>query len=369
MPARSVEIKSLWVRDFRCIENTRIDCSADEIWLVGPNASGKTSLLEAIYVLFRGHSFLSARHGPLVRIGADEAEIMCRVHSNARKSAKLSCLIKGRACHARLDGAEISYQSLAQQAGLVRFFGANAQELISGEPRIRRNFVDWNLFHVEPSYRSLSTKYLRLLHQRNAALKTRAQPIAVWDTDLAAISEQIAAHRERYLNQITHEIYIIGERLLENRTVNLSWSHGWPMDLGMEGALRKNVDSDRRRGFTQCGAHRFNATLSIGSNQTTGSRGEQKLLAAVFQMACETLQTRVVGKASIWLIDDAFSELTHQKGALLVNELRTCGGQIFFAGMFESTEPLAKEPLDRRVFHVEHGAIPNNATTYRIMET
>ena len=358
-----MEIQSLWIRDFRCVEDARIDLPRDEVWLIGPNASGKTSLLEAVYVLLRGHTFLSTRHGPLVRIGADTASIGCRIRCDNDKSERLDCLINGRACHGRLNDEGIAYQSLPQSLGLVRFFGANAQELISGEPRIRRNFVDWNLLHVEPSYRSLSARYSRLLHQRNAALKTRGQPISVWDSDLADLSEQIAAHRERYLTQVATEIGLIGSRFFGDKTPTLTWRHGWAPETDMASALRQSADSDRRRGFTQCGAHRFSAALSIGSNRTSGSRGEQKLLAATFQMACETVYRRTGGRSSIWLVDDAFAELTQRNGALLIDELRTFGGQLFLTGLNEPTEPLIKRPPPSQVFHVEHGALLDRLPT------
>ena len=350
-----MEIGAFRVRDFRCIADVKVELSADEVWLVGPNASGKTSLLEAIYVLLRGHTFLSTRHGPLVRMGAESASIGCRIHANPDQSEKLTCLVRGRACHARLRGEEVSYQSLARRIGLVRFFGANAQELVSGEPRIRRTFVDWNLFHVEPLYRDLSAKYSRLLQQRNAALKARMQPVTIWDADLANLAERIAEHRESYLKQVADEIEVIGTRLFGGRTPALKWLHGWPLELGMLDALRRNADSDQRRGFTQCGPHRFSAALTIGSNQAVGSRGEQKLLAAIFQMACETVHIKAGNQPSIWLIDDAFAELSPRNGALLINELRGFSGQTFFTSMSKPAESLANGPQTRQLFHVEHG--------------
>ncbi len=350
-----MEIGSFRVRDFRCIAEVRVELSADEVWLIGPNASGKTSLLEAIYLLLRGHTFLSTRHGPLVRMGAESASIECRIHTNEDQSERLTCLVRGRARHARLGGEEVSYQSLARRIGLVRFFGANAQELISGEPRIRRTFVDWNLLHVVPAYRDLSAKYSRLLQQRNAALKARMQPVTIWDADLAMLAEQIAEHREKYLKQIADEIKPIGTRFFGGRAPALKWLHGWPLELGMLDALRRNADSDQRRGFTQCGPHRFSAVLSIGSNQAVGSRGEQKLLAATFQIACETVHIKYGNQPSIWLVDDAFAELTPGNGALLINELRGFSGQTFFASMSEPAESLVNGPRTRQVFHVEHG--------------
>src|SRR5271156_2642002 len=185
-----MSLRRLQVTDFRCLQSAAVDLDSRFTLISGANASGKTSLLEAIYVLGRGRSFRTRRLEHLIRRGSDRFVVFGEVESFDRR---VSLGVEGSAAgvRARLSGAKVG--SLAELALWlpVQIIDPEIHRLIEEGPSRRRRFLDWGVFHVEPRFVDDWQRFQQTLKQRNAALKSR-QPRAVvsaWEGDLVRHGE------------------------------------------------------------------------------------------------------------------------------------------------------------------------------------
>jgi DNA replication and repair protein RecF len=146
-----MSLRRLQVTDFRCLQSAAIDLDPQFTLISGANASGKTSLLEALYVLGRGRSFRTRRLEHLIRRGSERFVVFGEVDAFDRR---VSLGIEGAATgvRAKLGGSKVS--SLAELASLlpVQIIDPEIHRLIEEGPSGRRRFLDWGVFHVEPQF-------------------------------------------------------------------------------------------------------------------------------------------------------------------------------------------------------------------------
>ena len=166
-------LNSLTITDFRCLEAAEIAADPHFNLIFGANASGKTSVLEAIGYLGRGKSFRGASTRSLIRHGASEFLLHGKVGTEAREVAV--------GVRNSRDGLQVSINGdrdggAAQLAELLplQVVEPDVQGLISGGPELRRRYLDWIAFHVEPGYLAAWRRFRRVLKQRNAALREGA---------------------------------------------------------------------------------------------------------------------------------------------------------------------------------------------------
>src|ERR1700728_3766117 len=228
-----MSLRRLQVTDFRCLQSAVFDLDSRFTLISGANASGKTSLLEAIYMLGRGRSFRTRRLEHLIRRGSERFVVFGEVDGFGRRS---SLGIEGSAAgvRARLGGAKAG--SLAELAPLlpVQIIDPEIHRLIEEGPSRRRRFLDWGVFHVEPRFVDDWQRFQQALKQRNAGLKAR-QPravVAAWDGDLVRHAELLAAARSSYVELLAGRASAIARSLLG---MELSIAHraGWARDMSL----------------------------------------------------------------------------------------------------------------------------------------
>ncbi|MDP9115560.1 MAG: AAA family ATPase, partial [Acidobacteriota bacterium] len=140
----------LQVTDFRCLQSAQIELDRRFTLISGPNASGKTSLLEAIYVLGRGRSFRTRRLDHLIRNGAERFVVFGEVDT-INRCIPLGVEGSRSGIRARIDGdTPSSLAELALQLP-VQIIDPEVHHLIEEGPARRRRFLDWGMFHVERS--------------------------------------------------------------------------------------------------------------------------------------------------------------------------------------------------------------------------
>lgn len=330
--------------------------------IVGPNGSGKTSLLEAIHLLGLGRSFRTTQIRKLITHGSQQALVFGKISAGTRlvgvgvqKNLSGETLIK-------VDGSVVdSAASLADLLPL-QLITPNLHELIEGEPQLRRSFLDWGLFHVEQSYLEMWRRWRRLSQQRNAALREGYSPkdIAYWDIDLGQIGERIAEARLNYLDRIRGYFEDIFQRLLGVRVPELTFRRGWPKELSLIDALSRNIDTDRKMGFTVSGPHRADVRLQIEGFDAADflSRGEKKLAVCAMKLAQLVDLHRSRGKSCTLLIDDLPAELDKPHRLALMNEISMTGAQCFVTA--PDSELIDTSPWEEgevATFHVEHGVL------------
>lgn len=318
-----MSLSRLQVTDFRCLQSAELELHPRFTLIHGPNASGKTSLLESIYVLGRGRSFRTRRLEHLIRVGAERFVIFGEVDTAVR-SVPLGVEGSREGIRARIGGERPT--SLAELALLlpVQIIDPEVHHLIEEGPSRRRRFLDWGVFHVEREFVGHWQRYQQVLRQRNAALKAHQPPVvvSVWDSDLVRSGELLNAARARYVAGLTPHAVKLARNLL-NLELTLSYRSGWAKDQSFAEALEQSGRHDAEMGATQVGPHRAELGIRLDGAAVKDriSRGQQKLLAAALLMAQLNLFPEDSPVQPSLLLDDPAAELDDERLAGLIHEV------------------------------------------------
>jgi len=330
--------------------------------ITGVNGSGKTSLLEAIYFLGRGRSFKASNSEKLIQKGKSELIITGRVRLND-KEFQLGIQRANKRTQIRLSGQTISKASQLTEVLPIQIIEPGLHAFFEQGPEVRRRFLEWGVFHVEPRYEQVWRNYRRILQQRNAALKAhwRKAAIVQWDALLVESGTKIDTYRQAYLEKVVAFLYEFPERhhIGFMQGMEMEYYPGWKRDADLGEVLAASLSSDLARGFTQSGPHRADIRFRIGGDRGRDvlSRGQQKLFISLLFLAQSILLRELTGKSSLILIDDLAAELDEASRAVLVSVLLSTGSQVFITAT--SLDGLADlwDELPHAVFHVEHGNI------------
>lgn len=297
--------------------------------IVGPNASGKTNLLEAVMVLARGGSY-RARDAELIKIN----EPWARLDGNfAKQTRTIKLSFQGPALEKEfvIDGKPFKRLSLERTVPVV-LFEPNHLQLITRGPERRRDYFDELLERSRPGFKSLATAYRRTLAQRNALLKhghrQATQQLFVWNIRLSELGSQIAQARQELIDQINEEISKTYSRIAKHKTaVEVRYDCQFPAPSYASKLLHKlesGVQVDFERGFTGYGPHRedFIFYLNDQPASQTASRGETRSLLLALKIFELDLIEKARGAKPIFLLDDVFSELDGARRHALVNRLK-----------------------------------------------
>ena len=317
-----MSISRLQVTGFRCLQSATIDFDPRFTLIIGANGSGKTSLLESIYILGRGRSFRTNKLDRLIRHGHDKFVVFGEVDTETRR-VPLGIEGSTDGLTSRIGGARPT--SLAELSLYlpVQIIDPEVHHLIDEGPSRRRKFLDYGTFHVDQSFVAHWQRYQQALRQRNAALKTGQSRSAIdaWDSDLVKYGEIITAARSRYVTELAIVAHRVVGRLL-GMELSMSYRAGWAKDLGMSEALGRSAQHDLDSGVTQVGPHRAELDVRLDGTAVREriSRGQQKLLAAALLLAQLELLPRTDVQPTL-LLDDPAAELDENKLALLISEV------------------------------------------------
>jgi DNA replication and repair protein RecF len=317
-------LRRMQVTVFRCLHQAEIDFDSQFTLISGPNASGKTTVLEAIYVLGRGRSFRTRRLEHLIRSGSERMVIFGEIDIGERR---MGLGVEGRAGGIRAKLAGEKAGSLAELASVfpVQIIDPEVHRLIEEGPSRRRRFLDWGVFHVEPQFVRHWQSYQQVLKQRNAALRGR-QPrpvVCAWDADLVHYGELLGGARGRYIEQLTGLAQILSRSLL-GMNLDLSYRSGWARNMRLQEALELSWPQDQEIGSTQVGPHRAELAIRLDGFAVKDriSRGQQKLLAAVLLIAQLKLFPEDSPIQPTLLLDDPAAELDDERLTRLIQEVR-----------------------------------------------
>ena len=260
-------LKSLKCTDFRCLESAELEfCSGNNL-IYGPNASGKTSILEAAGYLGRGRSFRGASSCELIRHAADQFLLFGRVDTGTREvSLGVRNSRAGLEVHA--DGEKRNSAAALAETLPLQVIDPDVHKLIAGGPDDRRRYIDWIAFHVEHGYLDRWRRFRRALKQRNAALRAGAnrQVLTGWDQELAELGVDIDEARRRMLDITRPALEEVGEALLGSQ-VDFDYKRGWVADKSLAEAISSSFDRDQQMGSSQAGPHRADIRLRYDERQ------------------------------------------------------------------------------------------------------
>lgn len=342
--------------NFRCLENAELKLAAEFNLIYGANASGKTSLLEALAYLGRGKSFRGASTASVTQHGKDEFVLFGQLESLAR-TRSLGIRNSRAGLEVRVDGISDAGAAALAEALPLQVIDPEVHNLVAGGPELRRRFLDWVAFHVEHEHLLAWRRFRRALKQRNAALRAKAGAATIrsWNAEFVALSGVLDESRRRVLEVTMDSLREYGLFLLETE-LSFEYQQGWNKDKSLDIALEEGLERDLLLGATQHGPHRADLKISYDERQARRlvSRGQQKLLAsAMILAATETAQT-ALERPLLLLLDDPAAEL--DKGSLerLMCAVAGLGCQV----VATSLEPgVLDVPPGAAVFHVEHGVL------------
>ncbi len=349
-----MSLAELRIENLRCVESAALEFSPELNLIAGENGAGKTSILEAIFLLGRGRSFRTRTSERLIRYGQPRLTVFGRTDDSPARNAGVEVAADG-GTRARINGENAS--SLLELSGVVpvQAIDPEIHKLVDQGPERRRRWLDWLVFHVEPTFAVHWSRYNRALKQRNAALRSGAAAPDVWDKELVSNGVAITESRQRSLARLLPRLTETFSRFGALDVV-ATFTTGWPADQDFETALRANRDRDRQRGTTTSGPHRADISLrrSHRAARETLSRGQQKLTAVAMIVSQLKLLQDELGMRAVLLLDDPAAELDEKNLQRLFDELASLKSQMIATSLTPETA-LFQAP--KATFHVEQGRV------------
>jgi DNA replication and repair protein RecF len=328
--------------------------------IFGSNASGKTSLLEAIYLLSHGRSFRTTNIRSVIQHHADNLQVFGKVKQEKSPSLINLGIERGMTyTQIRINQTTVNQASRLATYLPVQIINPEAHRLLEQGPNQRRKYLDWGLFHVEPIFHETWQTYNRILKQRNAALRAR-QPVknvTLWDQPLTEAAESLTSMRQEYLADLEPYINNFSKRLIQT-VPEIQYRQGWPQDIGLSEALQRSFEQDFQQGNTRNGPHRADLRIMLNGIpvQDQFSRGQQKLLVCAMRLAQINHLKDRIDHYSVVLVDDLAAELDLIHRKRLLDLLVETRAQLFIT-VTDAALIDTEAWVSRKMFHVEHGQI------------
>lgn len=322
-------ISDLRLQHFRSYIDDSFEFGAGVNIIVGPNASGKTNLLEALLVMCQGGSY-RARDAELVAFNEPWGRLEAHTETGKERIVKLVCTpVPGK--RYELDGKPFKRLTLPHTLPVV-LFEPNHLLLLTGSPEQRRAYMDDLLEQLEPGYKSLRQSYRRTLAQRNALLKRGTHvatgQVFAWNVRLTEAAGRIVRSRQQLTERFNQQISLLYRDLSHTGTaVSLRYQSQFAAE-SYESQLLKKLESDleldMQRGFTGNGPHRDDLRVLFDDRpaEETASRGEMRTAVLALKiMELQVLQEER-GTTPLLLLDDVFSELDGKRRHALTGYLK-----------------------------------------------
>ena len=336
-----MQLRRIQLTDVRSYEQASLELSPGVTVLVGPNAQGKTNLLEAIHRAGSGSSHRAPGDGPLVRAGQQIGVIRCELQTDAGRRRTLELEIgsgTGRRTRTRVDGQDV--RRAVDAVGVLRdvLFAPEDLAIVRGDPGERRRFLDDLLGLRRPAFAAARAEYDRALRQRNQLLKqvrtlsrsareAATDTIEVWTEQVVSHGTQLIAARvaavrtlagpvDRFYRDLADRPEPIALVYRSSAGPSVGVDDGGlvpdpaPIAATFREALAAVRDDEIARGLTLIGPHRDDLELTIGDLAARGysSHGEAWSLALALKLATFEVLAEV-GDRPIVLLDDVFAEL------------------------------------------------------------
>jgi DNA replication and repair protein RecF len=342
--------------NFRCLEHAELEFEPRFNLITGANASGKTSLLEALAYLGRGKSFRGASTANLIRHGQGDFVLFGEV-DNGQVVIKVGVRNSRDGLEARVGGDTAAGAAALAEILPLQVIDPEVHNLIAGGPELRRRYLDWVAFHVEHDHLMIWRRFRRALKQRNAALRLKSSEAAIrsWNAEFVELSARLDESRRGALERTRKSLLDHGHALLQTELA-FEYQQGWGREKTLEQALDEGLERDQQLGSTQAGPQR--ADLKVISDERQArklvSRGQQKLLASAMILAATDTAQTALGRPLLLLLDDPAAELDAISVERLVAAVAALGCQVVASSLDPEALVFPEKPA---LFHVEQGAI------------
>lgn len=320
---------SLRLQNFRSYKDYSLELGPGVNIIVGPNASGKTNLLEALYVISTGRSF-RVKDEDLINFNSDWSRLDSRYGSTERviKIARNNGRLNKTLVIDDLPNNKIKPTNLIP----TTLFEPQDLRLFGDPPEARRNYLDSIIEQIDPSYRNTRLRYKKVLFQRNQYLKrnihSKKDDIFVWDLQLSSLGSVIFKKREHIIDQINKtsgKVYsLISQKKSELKIVYKPNLSAQDYSTTMLNLLSKDLEQDTLRGFTSVGPHRddFEVFLNKNNVSSSASRGETRTIILALKLIELSILEDLTARKPLLLLDDVFSELDGARRQALTKYLK-----------------------------------------------
>lgn len=325
----------------------------------GDNGSGKTALLEALYLLGRGKSFRENQTRHLINHDKPHLRLIARIERDGREHL-LGIEKSVREHRLRLDGENL--KTLSDLAALTpnQILNSDNFALIDQGPEHRRRYLDYGLYYHNPAFLPDWQRYNYALKNRNAALRQnwRAADLAPWNHILGETGSRIDAYRRAYLAALEQALNTYHAELGGLDPIHIHYQRGWAGD-DLAAQLTANNERDSQLKHTRDGIHRADIRFHANGRDIAHhySRGQQKTLICALILAQTRLITADNGSHPIILIDDIAAELDRRRQHMLLNFLADSGAQLYITHIDGDDLPLPDALADHQHLHIDAGRI------------
>ena len=358
-----MKVCHLKIQHLRNISNGTFEPAPGCNLISGVNGAGKTSILEAIYLLARAKSFRTSHHRSPIQKGESQLTLFAEVEDESDYKHKLGLLRQGSSTQVRLDGNNLNKLSELAKILPVLLITPNSHRIIEEGPEHRRRVLNWGVFHVEHQFKTSIIDFNRALLQRNNALRKGSSDLGVWNQSFVDYGETVNRQQSLYFKSWKEELLRITAGIDFLQGLEVSFSRGWREDLSLKLHLEEKEASDRERGFTSVGPQRADIIYKVDGEAAKQklSRGQQKVLISCALIAQSMLQQLSTNTKPILLFDDMDSELDNRSLQFLLEKIMMRNGQAMISTINPDKFSHVLSSTESGMFHVEHGRISRNS--------
>ena len=397
-------IERLQISNLRNLTHVNLHATACNV-IIGANGSGKTSLLEAIFLLSRGKSFRHHQPKRYIQHHQNAVTVYARLNDSStlaiQKQADATTIL-------RLNQTTVYNQSILTEQLPTLLIDPSTMDMLEQGSASRRQLLDWLVFHMKQGFHPQWLAYQRLLKQRNSLLKktrhlTQVQftELKSWDKGLSNHAALIHHYRERifiewqpyFAESIAQLLPAYADQL------SLSYNAGYDTNVALDIQLNERLEQDLQLGYTRIGNHRADVHVHWRSNDSAASnnnfsdtmheadtnlkipvikeqaanvlsRGEKKLLITALRLSqlpllLNTQKTNDLSNDSahvqvtpVVLLDDITAELDYRAIDILLSTLAQLPCQVFMTSLTDDILPLMHQYWSKpSTFHVKQGQI------------
>ena len=317
-------VRTLRVQHVRTHNDITVEPNERVTVITGANGSGKTSLIEALYVALQGSSFkgsdgeLLSHNEPWYRIdvGFESGSARTVKFEPNRPSGRKQFIIDGKT----------NYRLPQQYKYPVVLFDPDDLRLLGGSPTRRRQFIDRFISQLDPKYGTMLRRYERIVKQRNTLLKASgsSDSLFVWNLSLSESGAYIIEQRIKFIKELNERLQASYRSIAhKDDTVGIGYSYTPRGSIQQQllSELHSSENKDRIMGFTSVGPHRHDVLFFFNDSPAiaVASRGEVRSIVLGLKFLEVDIITEIVGKPPIILLDDVFSELDETRQSSLAS--------------------------------------------------
>lgn len=317
-------ITKISVQHVRVHKKYSLDVSPNVTLITGANGSGKTSLIEALYIALQGTSFKGSdgdvleRDAPWYRIDVHHDNETARTvkFDPAKVTGRKQFIIDGKT----------NYRLLEKNKYPIVLFEPDDLRLLSGSPTRRRQFIDRFISQLDPQYSIALRRYERALKQRNALLKQGMvnDSLFAWDISLSEHGAYIITQRAKFIGELNQRLNAVYESISHtNDRVLVKYSYDSYENVSQRllGELQQSVRRDTLLGYTSIGPHRHDVLFEFNNSPalSVASRGEVRSVVLALKFLEVDIIESITNKNPVILLDDVFSELDKERQNYLID--------------------------------------------------